>query len=350
MSYLSEKFIQVGDTFKAERETYHFHRGMTYSVSHVFNDNGTFRIFITDKFGNDIEYKSYYFKITPKTDKASEKRQYRSRLDFFWDNNESPFVFNKSWLNKLEDTEFFDLENKAHFCGKGMEGVKATISRYTKEIVGSGWKVHPITDSKKLIYTKQDYYDYFESLDMEKVKLNGFYDSVQANIDHLYFMLTVPKFDEALLKQPDKLIMTEINYHIHSTKMSIDEFLGLVASVIFDEDYLTYDNRNIVYNVIEAFELLPKSYGPTSVAKLIMGNEKKKNQHVEHLSGTCKKLKQPQAFTLADMVESFMYKNGIFVRTDDYSSSDDWRGAYEYIGSKMIDIHELNKIKQQLKS
>ncbi len=81
------RFIGVGDTFKAEKETYHFHRGMTYLVSHVYNDNGKFRIFFTDKFGNDVEYKAYYFEPTAKTVTLSDGRQKRAKLDFLWNNS-----------------------------------------------------------------------------------------------------------------------------------------------------------------------------------------------------------------------------------------------------------------------
>lgn len=349
MSYLRYQFIQVGDTFKAEQETFHFHRGMTYTVSHVFNDNGKFRFFITDKYGNDVEYREYHFSPTAKTVTASEQRQMRSRLDFFWDNNEAPFVINKSWHYNFEETEFFDFENRAHFCGEGMEGVKARISRYKKQKAETGWRHFPIEGSKKLIYNKQDYYDYFKGLDMGKVMINAFYSDVQASVDHLQFMLSVPHFDESLLKIPAFLDMTDINHFIQLNKLDIHGFLKVVGEVIFDEYTLSADNKKIVYNVIEAYELLPNSFGPTGAAKLIMGKEKKKNKNVEHLSGTCTTLKQPQAFTLCDIVETFMYMNKIFVRTDDYSNGTEWRGDYEFIGSKMINQDDLIKIKNELK-
>ena len=95
--------------------------------------------------------------------------------------------------------------------------------------------------------------------------------------------------------------------------------------------------------------MLPKSYGPTSVSKLLLGKEKKQNSTVSHLSGTCTNLKQPQIYALADIVESFMYVNKIFVTKEDYSSGDEWRGAFEFIGSKMINQAELTKVKNELK-
>lgn len=344
------KFIQIGDTFKAEQETFSTHRGNNYEVSHVFNDKGRFRIFVTDKYGKDVEIVSDSdFTPTAKTVTASDNRKLRARLDFYWANHDAPFVINKSWHYNFDTTEFFDFENKAYFCGTGMEGVIARISRYKKEHTETGWKIHPIEDTKKLIYNKQDFYDYFKDVDIRDFSLNAFHYDEQEAVDHLQYMLTIPHYDESLLNLPDTDRLVNVDRYVHSEKPELDAFLKICAEVIFDESELSTENKQIVYNVIEAYELLPKSFGPTGCAKLLMGKEKKQNKTVEHLSGTCTKLKQPQMFELCNIIESFMYVSKIFVRTDDYSNGDEWRGAYEFIGSKAINTAELTKIKNELK-
>jgi len=350
MGYLRNKFIQVGDTFKAEQETFHFHRGMTYTVSHVFNDNGNFRFFITDKHGLDIEYREYYFAPTAKTATASHERQKKARLDFFWDNCQTSFVLNKSYHYNFETTEFFDFENRAVFGGQGMEGVKARISRYKKQMVDERWRHHKVEGTEANFYNKEDFYKYFKNIDVvDDLRINGLYSDPQSAIDMNYFMLSVPHFDETLLTRPQTLEMTEINQYVHRTPMELDGFIDLVADVIFDEEVLSDENKLIVSNVMEAFELLPKSYGPTAASKLLMGKEKKENKTVKHLSGTCTTLKQPQIFTLCDMVESYLYVNGIFVTKDEYSNGVEWRGDYEFIGSKMVNFEKLTILKSMLR-
>lgn len=347
MSYIRHRFLQIGDTFKSERETQNTHKGMTYKVSHVFNDKGKFRAFITDKHGKDVELDGdWYFTPTAKTVTASSERQKRARLDFYWENHDACFVINKSWHYNFDKTEFFDFENKAHFCGKGMEGVIGRIGRYKKILTDDGWRQPSIEGTYKNLYSKQDFYDYFKDISLDDFRLNGMHRDPQEGIDHLYYMLTIPQYDETLL-DISTLDMTDIDWYMRGLKPSLDEFLTLSAEVIFDEPQLSPANKQIVFNIVEAYELLPKSYGPTSVAKLLMGKEKKGNKAVTHLSGTCTTLKQPQLFELANIIESFMYVNGIFVRKDDYKP-DEWLGAYEFIGSKMINLTELHKIKEKL--
>ncbi len=345
------KFILPNDSFKSLRETFSFHRGMTYTVSHVFNDNGKLRVFVKDKFNKDIEISDYNFEPTAKTVTASEERKKRARLDFYWENNNTPMVLNKGVHFNDETSEFFDLESKAVFCSKGFEDVIGSIRRETRVLDPEDGRYRHFTVEGSKVYfkSKQEYYDYFKKIDMEKFVMRELFYFTQEPIDFLQFLIKVPHYDKAVLNEPDSLEQHEINFYVQCNKMDFKQFLTLVAQVIFDEDYLSDDNKKIVYNIIEAYELLPNSYGPTSVAKLIMGKEKKKNQFVEHLSGTCTTLKQPQAYTLADIVESFMYNNGIFVTKEEYSSGTEWRGHFEYIGSKMINTEELTKLKNELK-
>lgn len=333
------RFIQVGDTFKAEQESIHFHRGMTYQVSHVFNDKGQFRIFISDKNGFDIEYKEYFFKPTAKTVSASDDRQKRAKLDFFWNNSNFKFVINSLYYNadKKETISF----NKYSTYSAQYKGPQADISR--RGIDGL------IEGSKAVIRSAEDLYVYFKGIETERITIEGIFYTNQEDIDHVQYMLSIPHFDETLLKIPSILDMMEINQFVHNNPMRIEDFLSLVGSVIFDESELSNDNKKIILKVMEAFELLPKSYGPTAASKLLMGKEKKENKTVKHLSGTCTTLKQPQMFTLCDIVESYLYVNNIFVRKDEYSSGDEWRGAYEFIGSKMIELDELARVKNYLR-
>lgn len=342
-------FILPNDTFKSEYETFNLHRGETYKVSHVFNDKGKFRVFIKDKNGKDIEYKESLFSHTAKTVSASEERQKRARLDFFWGNSDASFVINPSYHYNFETTEFFDLTNNAHFCGEGYENVIARIYRRKQQMVDERWRHTEVEGSKAVFKTKQEYYDYFKNIDVEKFTINGMHYGPQSAMDHLYFMVNIPHYDETLLNLPEDLTNISVDRYVHSNKLTLDEFLKVASNVIFDEDNLSDENKQIIYNVVEAYELLPKSHGPTSVSKLLLGKEKKTIASVEHLSGTCTKLKQPQAFTLCDIVESFMYVNDIFMTKETYSSGEEWRGDFEFIGSKMINIDELTKIKNKLK-
>lgn len=340
-------FILPGDTFKSVYETFNMHKDMVYKVSHVFNDKGKLRIFISDKNGNDVEYQECLFDRTSKTVSASEERQKRARLDFYWDNPDTSFVINPSYHYNFDTTEFFELSSKGHFGGQ-YEGLIGIISRHKKErSKEGGWKHLIVEGSNGRFKTKQDYYDYFKKIDVEDIRINGLHYGPQTAIDHIQFMLTIPTFDVSLLNLPEDLTNINIDRYVHTNKPNLGEFLKLAANVIFDVDELSDDNKRIIYNIIEAYELLPNSYGPTSVSKLLLGKEKKEISSVKHLSGTCVTLKQPQLFVLCDIVESFMYINGIFVKKDNYDEKE-WLGSYEFIGTKMINSVELTKLKNML--
>lgn len=342
-------FIQVGDTFKSQNETKHFHKDMTYVITHVFNNKGKILIYIADKYGKDIVFEYNRFHPTSKTVTSSEALMMRSRLDFFWENNLSPFVISKTYHYDFEKTEFIELNSKAYFGGAGNENVIAYVKRYIKsKAPDRGWLHNTIEGSEVKFTSKQQYYDYFKEFSVDDFKMIGTHSQPQEYVDMMFYLLRCPQFDESILNQPEEVNNTEIDWVVHRTKPNLDEFLTLTATVIFDEEELSDDNKKVIYNIIEAFELLPKSHGPTSVAKVLMGKSKKKNSTVEHLFGTCLTLKQPQFFTLANMVDSFMYINKVFLNADD-KETEEWLGAYEYIGSKRINTKELVKIKEKLK-
>ena len=334
------KFINIGDTFRAEQETFSTHRGINYLVSHVFNDNGHFRVFIADKNGKDIEILGeYFFSPTAKTVSMSAERQMKAKLDFLWNNSNTKLVINHPYYRE-EEKQYISF-NKSHMYSYEYSGPTADIY---KSIKGVGL----VEGSRANIRTIEELYKYFKGIDVERLTIDGVFYTNQADIDHIQYMLTIPKFDETVLNRPSIEFISVDNY-VHREKPNLDSFLKICSEVIFDEPDLSAENKQIVYNVIEAYELLPKSFGPTGCAKLLMGKEKKQNKTVEHLSGTCTKLKQPQMFELCNIIESFMYVSKIFVRTDDYSNGDEWRGAYEFIGSKAINTAELTKIKNELK-
>lgn len=333
------RFINIGDTFKSEQETFSTHRGMNYVVSHVFNDNGKFRVFVTDKYGKDIEVLTdFEFTPTAKTVSTSNERQKKSKLDYLWNNSRSDFVINDSNY-RADDKQIINF-NKYSTSSATYSGPEADIYRTLKGSMVDG--------SRAIIRTPEDLYTYFKPFDMEKITINGIFYTNQADIDHIQYMLSIPHYDESLLNLSDTPRLVNLDRYVHSEKPELEAFLKICAEVIFDEPELSADNRQIIRNVIEAYELLPKSFGPTGCAKLMMGKEKKQNKTVEHLSGTCTKLKQPQMFELCNVIESFMYISKIFVRTDDYSSGDEWRGAYEFIGSKAINTAGLLALKNKL--
>lgn len=342
-------FLQPNDTVKCKMEMLNFHKDMTYKVSKVFNDNGKIRIFLEDKYGYDVELIDYFFDLTSKTVSAYETRRKMARLNYYWDNNQAPFVLNSSYHYNLQTTEFFELNNHPYFCGDGYKDVIATIVRYKKEKSDKGgWRHLEVEGSKGIFKSKEDFYNYFKNIDIEKFTLIGMsnYTSHTA-IDHMYFMLRLPQYNENLVNLSNQELIGVDNYY-RKNNFNLDEFLELSARVIFDEDELSDTNKKVIYNIIEAYELLPKSYGPTSVSKLLLGKEKKPNSSVAHISGTCTNLKQPQIYALADIIESFMYVNNIFVTKEEYSSGDEWRGNFEFIGSKMINLEKLKEIKDKL--
>lgn len=333
------RFINIGDTFKAEQETFSTHRGLNYVVSHVFNDKGKFRVFVADKYGKDVEVVTdFEFTPTAKTVTASNERQRIAKLDYLWNNPRTKFVINSTTYHS-DDKKVVEF-NKYSIGSATYSGPQADIYLTLK-----GYKVE---GSEAVIRKPEDLYAYFKGVNVEKLTHDGVFYTNQQDIDHVQYMLTIPHYDESLLNLPESKRLVSVDHYVHREKPDLEAFLKICAEVIFDEPELSAENKLIVRNIIEAYELLPKSFGPTGCAKLMMGKEKKQNKNVEHLSGTCTKFKQPQMFELCNIVESFMYVSKIFVKTDDYSSGDEWRGAYEFIGSKAINKVEIAAVKRLL--
>ena len=323
---------------------------MKYEISKIFHVKEGLRLFIKDKNGFDIPFNDYNFEATAATLKASEEREFRTRLLFFYDNAEV-FQHSKRSLYDFENSVFFSI-SKAYFISDTK--AKAQIKKYTLDISGKdGWKYSYDESASSYIYEFEDVVKYFkEYFNNEKEAFSGWQHNfhlphnsfkIQENIDYQYYINTelFPILtSEEQLNLPEEINLADARDFCDN---GFTYFLDYCAQRTFDKDKLTEQHeKDIVHDILILFRELPSSHSGTSISKILRGKSKVKIQKIEYLFGKYSTIKHEQLFELADAIATYLFCNSIFKTKEDYSSGEEWRGVFEFIGSKYINKDELD--------
>lgn len=341
-------FTLPGDTFKSTREDMHFHRDMTYTVSKVLQNRLGILIYLTDKYGYDTLMEPYYFEATGKTGKAMFERQKRAKIQFMIDSG-SEFLLIKGHYYDWEKNSFYSLGHRTHYTSdaKAIGRIRKYKIEFPKD---GGRKEFDDKDAAQYIYSLEEFYKYFDKHLTEdewewKFRLPGITSEQQTAIDHMKFveMNQLPMEHTVKLEQD----VLEIEKRTRNWKdKSFDEFEAEMIQMIFDggtKNYIKHDG--VINDIMILYRELPSSHSGTSVSKILTGKSKINNSKVNHLVGKyATLLKQPQMYELASEVESFLFHKRIFMTKEEYCSGTEFRGAFEYIGSKYINDTELNKL------
>jgi hypothetical protein len=347
-----KKFILPGDKFKSTRETRHFHRDSIYEVSACYSGGEAIVIMIRDKNGYDVplRYFDSDFEPTAATVKAMDLRQSRALLDFYWENPNAPFMLIPGHFYDWTRNTQFDV-SRAHFISD--EKCLAQIRPFKRDPEVNRYEYDDA--NSKRIYNKDEFYAYFESLPRYDghFKMIGMHGGAMDALAFLMFknLHNFPVYDPNF-PSSNTIEYDDMHRIPHRDKdMTFDDLLKLAAEA-FDTE-VDQNVKNVVHDIMEAFELLPRSFGCTAVTKLLRNGGKAKNQTVEHLAAKYPSiLKQGSMFELVNTVDSFLYSKDVFKTKEEYGSGkeDEWRGAFEFIGNKFIDKVQLKAFKNACKA
>lgn len=360
-------FVLPGDSFVASRQSAHFKRGKAYKVKDVTIHNGYVVIAMADEHGQTVPYAEFDWDLDGKTVEKLDERRFKARLQFFFKNK----VERIAWQKNIYDlSECFDI-SFAYFSNH--PDAIAGISRF--ELVQPGISKNGETSSspryyyfgeKILIKNEQEYYDYFYKLIQEK----------NASIDSALYHLSLPggglKENAAIdaasyvrysnLQRYDDLNPSAYWYNdidLTTTRDHLDDSFEDFVKFLFrfimtKEKGYEFENineheRTIIQDVIDLFVMLPSSYGPTAISKLLCAKSKLDHAKYDPYREKYKKVfKQIEIFELVSSLESYLYKQGVFHTKESYSSSTEWRGRFEYIGSKYVNKEKLEELKSEL--
>lgn len=342
-------FVRAGDKFTSKSENYHFHRGHKYEVSKCFDVGGNIAIFMKDKHGFDVPYKVGEFETTAATQRAIDDRCFHARLRFFWETRNDMRLM-LGGQHCAENTRWFVL-NKAHFIGEGLEDVIASVERW-KRIPGKDdgvgderqTKHFEDKDQRKYIKKPEEFYKHFEGLRDSlgdwpyTFTLSGVNADTQIAIDFARFMAdeNLPRFTEASVNPPKEIkIYSQRTLLYEST---FEQLMSGLSEIIFDKPAINDPGEiALVWDILTLFRELPSSHGPTSIASILTGKSKIKNSKADPYMGKyANRMKYDQVFELASMLEGFMFAKNVFMTKEEYSSGTEWRGSFEFIGSKYV--------------
>lgn len=340
-------FYLPGDLVESEIENMHFHKGLKYEISHVFAVSNGCNYMVKDKYGFDVPYSVGRFKSTPKLEKITEERQLKSRLKFFWDNTELMVV---STTNRYDfkNIDFYELSTNAHY-GNAPTAI-GLLKKYKLDPTGSdGWKYNYDQSVNIFIYKIEEFYDYFINLFKTSTLIRDWQYSfhlphlafnAQGNLDCMQFLIDnkFPVFDRSLVNLPEE-IDTRSMYD--SGKIKFKDFLDYLASLTFDKKTFSLNiEKELVSDVLTLFRDLPGSHGSTSVSKILTGKSKMFTDRKEF--GKYKDfIKFDQLFEFVSSIDLYMSANNVFTTKESYSSAAEWRGTFEFIGSKLVDTKKL---------
>lgn len=351
MSYGKHFYLLPGDILKSKQENFNFHRDMTYEVSKCFQLNGNIIIYVKNKWGKDARYIPENFEYTVKTATACEKRRKECTLINFWLHSDDSYELWLGWDNSVEPSikKFIDykLENHCHFVMN-----PDAIARIIKKPYNS-------SEEHIFIFNEKEYFDYFykEISDDDwdySFRMKGISKDTQDSIDQLIFISreNFPIFDKSLINESEYKDSTWFRLPKYKDFFF---FLEDLNKLIFDDAPIhrgLCQQKDCIYDTISLFRDLPSSHSGTSISKILYGNSKNNTVVTKPYLGKYKSLlKQPQLYELASHIEHYLFNEGIFKTKEEYASdkNGEWRGAFEFIGSKYIDKEKLEEILKMLK-
>lgn len=347
MRYGKYLFLKYGDTLKSTRETRHFHRDMTYTVSFCLNTKDGYKVYVSDKKGYDVPLSEMEYEYTAKTVTLLEKRQFEAFVNMFWETCSTFELFlgwDRSIPDKVERNSFIYKLTKSYFLSH-----QDAIARLNKTQVNASGE----GETEQVYFkTKEEFITYLES-EISKDRRDYDFKPYQMDWDmcekmqHLMFLQEHDsKYTQTILSLPET-IYSKSTWQDYKD-FTFEQFKEYLAELIFDIDFpdeLSQEQLELINDIMILYRDLPASHSGTSVSKFLMGKSKIKNQKVEHLFGKYPTiLKSAQMFELATRIERFLQQKNIFNTKEEYASGDKWRGTFEFIGSKYINTEELNKL------
>ena len=350
-SYNNWRFLLPGDEVISNNETINFHKGEKYKIKQVFHHKGKLLYVVENKWGDGITIQyNEEFEIPNRARVDSLDRKLRSRFGFCWTHSH-PF------LSSSESNDY-DWEYKVSVAnGYGGKGAFTHATVYKGKTEYSGFKrftpLAPI-DIPSVFENKDEFVNFWVKTTLESDKddthyshsseyviIRGSWDR-QNNIDILAFI------SEYSIPPSEELHMT-----LYPTSKywrgaeNIDEFFKYLAMESFDVlewGLTTANDKDITRDIMILFRDLPKSHSSTSVSKILTGSSKVKISSLEQYSGKYKGVyKRQLVYEMANTISNHLYHYKIFGTKEEYSSGEEWRGQFEFIGSKTVNIVELEK-------
>lgn len=335
-------YLLPGDKVKSNIESLDFHKGLTYEIANVYQNGREVIVTVLSKKREEIIFNDYAFDVSHT---KLYKRAMKWRIQSLWDFN-SCATFGFPHKFNLMDGDYFEIENKTIF-GSDKTGKQIAHIQKHNRIIDFTHKERTkyVNYTTTKIFKYEDFEKFFFNLDaIEKLRTGltlervSFSDQEQIDLMTMLVHSQYPKFEKEL--------RTVKTLHMNFSKTTPEEFKIFIADLIFDTKYLNEIQKRLVNVIMNLFKILPKSHGPTSVAKILHGRTKLKNENITEYIGLYKDfIRYDQLFELCANIESFLTHTKIFTEYKvDKNDKSEWLGTYEYIGSKQIDVKKLNAL------
>lgn len=309
------KFLLPGDTLESESQNKHFHKSGKYEIKRVFIKDKKIYVTVLDKYGVEVPESAGRFKPTAKTATQMYKRNIIAIVDLAWDTEKPIFTGFRERSTKYE------LTTRAHFSGN------------SKAIGCVRWE-----GQTKYFESKEEAYKFFFDLKTESasdLRYNDQYDGY-GHLAIIMFMIThvFPAYT------------TDLPYHKEEyyewLKLSKEEFVEYFRDMFFDNKQTQDVVKKVITDISTLYTLIPPSYSATAVTKILLGKGKVNLTKAEPYNGIMTgMLTYDVLFELVQKIDTYLHHVKIFTTKEDYGSGDEWRGDFEFIGSKAIDKKKL---------
>jgi hypothetical protein len=350
---MNHYFYKPGDKIESDVENFDFHRGEKYEIAKVWKYDGVLQLTVINKYGKEVPYN--YGKWNYPSDALSKTmwlRQFRARLMFAYKTKSNILVHEPFTSNHWT----YELSFGSHYIGRKSENNPiGHVEKYLRE----GDKNTRRDEFKPVYFANlEEYYKFFEDMYLETVKnqsyhsgpsydfmIEGMRGGAQEECD-FQFWLNIENFENA-----PPIEGTGYRDPHHRSDISSKEFIQYISELIFDTPMI-YDmkQKQLVKDILTLFKELPGSHGSTSVAKVLLGKSKIKNSKADPFFGKydTKFIKYIQMFELVSRIENYMWSSKIFLTKEEYGSGKEWRGTFEFVGSKQINMDNYNRLVDEI--
>jgi len=351
-------FLKPGDVIFSRSENSSFHRDEKYTISQCFATKRGLEIYVQDKRGYDVPLKVCDYELSGKTYDAVVERKNEALIELIWQTQATPEIFLgwedipcstgelvNSHNSRCRKSVEFIITNRCIFGSypKAVASIAAVTYSKLGRVVTNTSYFEDIAEAREYL-TQQIPTDMHHSLKIKDVP-----GDLHNKIVHMMFLELSSFPCESSIEYSEMKHYVDVpdRYERQDfSDMSFLDFKKYIANLIFDKESTVGKPSAILNDVLILYRDLPSSHSATSVSKILLGKSKVKIQKLEPFFGKYTKddIRQPQLFELASRVESYLYRNKIFSTKEDYCSGTEFRGQFEYIGSKYIDNVKLNEM------
>lgn len=264
----NSKVYRIGDKLKSPGQCPDFHKGTSYSIVGIYHKNYEPVIVVKNKYGDETYLTGEFEPLNSFWDKYQDLRELDMRIRTFW--YLGGIVTIK--LRKDDSILLYQIEIGGCYVSSLGADYYVSVEKIKKHEPGKHY-----SDGKKHWFKKDEiekFVKFFTDIidPYDSASLTTYYSTQYKINEYLWFkMFNIKELPDNIPPQREMLDFPE----------NKEELYAYISEIFFDKKSLENEEKNLLVDIINMYEQLPKSHGASSAAKVLLGTSKFKSENVD---------------------------------------------------------------------